>query len=88
MKEDRRQQALDESAAQDRLTPEGSDPKANASYKNIMSRDDRWARTDSEWKSVVAVALIAVLCVGRTMLVIVLDRGWDGLLDLLGISYN
>ncbi|HUP26936.1 MAG TPA: hypothetical protein VM409_00760 [Chloroflexia bacterium] len=68
----------------DSLTIEGADPSNASSYKNIMLREKRWARTDSGWQSVAAIALIVFLCIGAMMLMILLDRGWDGLVALLG----
>jgi hypothetical protein len=68
----------------DSLTIEGADPLNASSYKNIMLREKRWARTDSGWQSVAAVAFVVFFCIGAWMLLIVLDRGWAGLLAMLG----
>ncbi len=69
----------------DTLTPEGADPSAALSYTNMELRANRWARTETNgWKSVAATALIIGLCVGTMLLLIVLDRGWEGFLAFLG----
>ena len=69
----------------DTLTPEGADSSASVSYTNIMLRETRWARTETNgWQSVAAIALIVGLCIGMMMLWIILDQGWEGFLDYLG----
>jgi hypothetical protein len=54
------------------------------SYKNILLTQSKWAWPSSGLKLVVGWAIVAFGCVGCNMLVIVVTRGWDGLLTLLG----
>jgi hypothetical protein len=54
------------------------------SYKNIMLTRSRWAWPDSGWKLVGGWAAAIFICIGCSMLAIVMDRGWEGLFEMLG----
>lgn len=54
------------------------------SYKNMMLTESKWARASSGWKMVGGWVIVTFVCIGCTLLAIVMDRGWDGLLVLLG----
>jgi hypothetical protein len=54
------------------------------SYKNIMLTESRWAWASSGWKMVGGWAIVTFACLGCSLALIVMDRGWDGLFTLLG----
>lgn len=72
----------------DSITYEGNNPPETGqdmlSYKNMMLTQEKWAQAGSGCKMVVGWAIVSLGCVGACMLVTILDRGWDGLLVLMG----
>ena len=64
---------------------EGPGPQQDMhSYKNMMLTERRWAHTDSGLRSAIGAIGVVFLCVGLYMFSIFIQRGWDGLLSLLG----
>ena len=66
-------------------TPEDdSSPQDIGSYRNMFLREGRWAKTGPSWMTLLAVALIVMLCLAWFFGSIVMDQGWESLFERLG----
>jgi hypothetical protein len=54
------------------------------SYKYMVLTESRWAWAKSGWKMVGGWVIVTFVCIGCWLLLLVMDRGWDGLLVLMG----
>lgn len=78
----RRKRKERDTAEIDRNLPGAGDDML--SYKNMMLAERRWANTGSGWRMVGGWIIITFITIGACALLMVLQRGWDGLFQVLG----